>query len=902
MSSSSLIRTGRRASIDLFDPITDYELPHNAMVILWSKPTWGSTDIPSASHKFVGFAKQASAGISAIAGGADLTTRIEVASPLEILKETVSYSQQLVVSADPVKWTEFVPALAKVDFVVFYLLYWHSTLLNLFDFEPSGLTKTAPAWKVSSTNFVAQLNEITARISGWVGQTSRGTIHISRDPMRLNTAERNALIERMTLTPDDGKAAEVPSFHHRPPVGRVRVNGLVSSLSQSVVHAFSPGRVGAQGHQEVSLLNLLPDSQADINRIAADEFARLSNPYGRIIFNCLGNYNVFEPAEGYWVPVNIPADQSPTGEAIQMRCAVVEVSITHDRNGVDMTTLTLEGEASGINAPGETIIIPRGDGAPSYDPNGLFWYSYDSDLPWSWEDGWFEEIYQPQSEETQGSIIAYSNSAVALSVSRVDTAWYALFTVDDPVDHILKDFILDPDSPRLTTDPKGTLGGFILEYDTVAEETILKYTADLLVPSPVFTDKQTITGILDFFRPVRGTRGVLAFGSQQGTPDYYLGAPVSDVVMTDPTGAGGWIGDGVLIPAGPDGKLYGLVWTLTETNAASASIRIRASLSGGDPPYTQLWGDTSGNDNDGTYIYAESAVNTALNPGGWTWYDELGSGPLPATGDRWAGWRHGFNVMGTTTFSNIRPIYYGDPGAGGVLIYTEDQGDNILTATFGDGSGPAVGDCDDFNGGAVIAAAGTAFEYATTYGDSFSTATGFSAGSTVFSCIRIPYRRFSDPTLVNNDGNALEFVACFHAAEGGKTIQWGEIDLATGAVTNLNDITPVISSVTYAVMDGANNLETFASNPHVMRCLARDETDELAPIKLLSRDKNGTWTIVQDDIDFIFLHHTGLSSLWLTGQNGVVFSSDGGSTLQNRDGDFTLAISSFPVIGMRLFI
>ena len=901
-SSDSRGRGGRRATVDLFDPLTSYDLPNNAMVILWSTPSWGGNDIASASKQFVGFAKTGSGGIAAIDRSIDITTSFEVASPLDILKDTVSYSQALVVVDEPTKWTEFVAGLSTVDFVVFYLLYWHSTLLNLFDFEPSGITHTAPAWKVSSNNFVDQLNEIVARISGEVTQESNGTLRIIRDPLRLNPTERDALIERMVLTSQDGKAADVPSFHLRPVVGRVRANGLVSGLTQSVVHSFSPGRVTGQATQEVSLLNLLPVDQDDLNRIAADELARRNNPYGRITFNCVGNYDVIEPAAGYWVNIDVDADESPTGEAIQRRCAVIEVSLTHDENGVDMTTFTLEGEASGVNAPGETIIYPRDNSAASYDFDGTFYFSYDSDLPWTWPTDWLEDIYQPQSEETEGSVIAYSNSALGLSYSRVDTAWHHLYTVAD----LLKDFILDPASPRLTIDPAGKLGGFVLDYDTVEEETVLKYCNDLLVASPVFEDKQTIDGVLNFFRPVRGSGGILAFGSQTGSPDYYIGAKCDTVSLTG-DGVPFWVDDWGVVPVGGnDDKIHGLKFTVT-LDGATVVVRNRSSLGSDNPtPDPVLWNvGPEGNlvdiyDADG-FIFANNTVFAAVSMsetqvGDFVEWDTF----LPATETKNAGFRRNKDTVGTTVI-DLYPIYYGDPNAGGILVYTDDQGDTISTATFGDGTGVDVADCDDFAGGAVLAANGPDLEYATAYDGAFSTASGLDAGSSYFSCLRIPYRRFSDSSIFNNDGNALEFIACFHAADGGVTIQWGEIDLADGSVSNLTDITPVISSVTYAVMDGPNTLETFGGNPNIMRCLARDESDEEAPIKLLFRDETGAWMIVQEDVDLTFLHHTGLSSMWLTGQDGIFFSSDGGATLKNRAGDFTVAISDFPVNGMRLF-
>jgi len=101
-------------------------------------------------------------------------------------------------------------------------------------------------------------------------------------------------------------------------------------------------------------------------------------------------------------------------------------------------------------------------------------------------------------------------------------------------------------------------------------------------------------------------------------------------------------------------------------------------------------------------------------------------------------------------------------------------------------------------------------------------------------------------------------------------------------------------------LEGANMLETYGPNPHIIRCIARDESDDTEPIVLLERSAAGTWSVAQSGIDYEYVINTGLTSLWLAGTDGLDFSSDSGASISSRDGNFFTDVGSAPVLGVQV--
>src|SRR5690606_11173702 len=143
VTAASINRRGRQVTLDLLSSAdTEGELYYRGqMVILYEWGAWGSGgDIPSAHHVFVGY-------VDEIRTESDVEVpsqfTLTLVSPLRSLESMSFFPHVLSYSPTSANWQEAIAALMHLDYFVFYLLYYHTTLLELFDFYPGGLA----GWK-----------------------------------------------------------------------------------------------------------------------------------------------------------------------------------------------------------------------------------------------------------------------------------------------------------------------------------------------------------------------------------------------------------------------------------------------------------------------------------------------------------------------------------------------------------------------------------------------------------------------------------------------------------------------------------------------------------------------------------------------------------------------------------
>jgi hypothetical protein len=117
----------------------------------------------------------------------------------------------------------------------------------------------------------------------------------------------------------------------------------------------------------------------------------------------------------------------------------------------------------------------------------------------------------------------------------------------------------------------------------------------------------------------------------------------------------------------------------------------------------------------------------------------------------------------------------------------------------------------------------------------------------------------------------------------------------TNSVTE-TDITPDILGTTYCPA-GPEALETYAGDSRVILLLG-------VPVgggdihRLRSTDGGNSWLdlgLFEGD----FVRWTGRNSAWLAGADGIGFTPDRGTELEDRSGNYITAIEAFPVIGVQ---
>ena len=241
-------------------------------------------------------------------------TRLPGASPPSIQLSCVNsvdaflYSLSLTGVRSVTEWYEMSSDLMYVASLLFHLLKWHSTLLEISDWilpwSDTTLRSAVEEWTEGNILLRAQqLAGPHGRLMA-ITATSQGEFFVEEDSNLLSESDRNGLTTTLTLDANDVELQKQVTITHRPQVSQVYISGGVSegvlgtfqpylSVSQNVRKAQG---VGAQNFERL----MLP-SQTEANRLCGRVLAVLNRKLVEVNLSFAGNYReVFSPAGQQW--------------------------------------------------------------------------------------------------------------------------------------------------------------------------------------------------------------------------------------------------------------------------------------------------------------------------------------------------------------------------------------------------------------------------------------------------------------------------------------------------------------------------------------------------------------------------------------------------------------------------
>jgi hypothetical protein len=494
-----ITQQGRRLSIELIGAsLEDTPLQTGSMVMLWEELFFADGEsIDSANGDFVGW-------VESISGGGEPglpTVRVELFQALHRLEQIRGFSQVLKVADNPANWQEVSQSLSHLNFYVFYLLYWHTSLLQLFDYHAfdvsSILDKT---WANDPGDWYTSVNRAGAALMLELTQAPDGTLYLRRRPSRMNSTDRANVVARRTLGPEDCIA--IPDVEHQqfPPVGQTQGGGFVynsTSRTNTALKAYAPGEVPGQGGRTEQMPDQILNpsaAQTDLNERTANWHTEVNNPYPRITLRLLHSNSVAvlmsACAEMYWVGLAWTAAAGwPEGVDFNGRGIIADISIQWNEDGTRDTTLSYVNETNGLNAPAQAMPVvidqytdPGDLVIPSIDPDtGIITIPYDPEF------GLPPVVpLVPEDDQPQGIAFAWSAAAIALTYHRADPTWLLFWT--PPNSETLVSLVYDPRSPRYTSDRQR---GALRLWTTTLEA--LYYCANALAASPVVEEQQVYT-------------------------------------------------------------------------------------------------------------------------------------------------------------------------------------------------------------------------------------------------------------------------------------------------------------------------------------------------------------------------------------------------------------------------
>lgn len=576
-------RTGMKVTISLHDNLLA-SVPVGAMVNVWGEFTWNGADIATAATQFVGWVIRQ----SEISDPGLREAQLEIVGPAGLLALRGAYSQFMDNVSDPATWQYVNPALAYVDFLIYWCLAHRAkNIIECFNYTKLGisnLTGRIPAWKIdASGNLLAQVQTIAQAYSANVGCNPDGEIMVRQHPNLVQYGSRSSIPERLTLN-------ETRLTHNqieRSLFGSVRsVRGEAfywdgTSTLPTPVLSDAPGTAPAQNGRDDRLQGQCVDSQVYLNWLTGLYFAQQNNPLAQVDSSIGHAWPFIYPAELSFVDLSIPAEVHPSGALQAFRAIPISTGFTATGDGTYGMNLSSEGETTSTS--GVTYTPPsQSTTPPPYVPPP-------NPIP----------TPQPTGHDG-GTVIVADATHLAISSDWFSTSptWTACTGTGLSGSFLL--LYLDPLSPYIAVGT-GNLGAWMLT------SSALYYTTNILTASPTWTLKFTPTGYTPAngydLKPSISASGVIYIGWVENTHNFIYVARLSnygsttDWITSNGIGANNvycsididnYGGDEVLVGTRYPGAVLGIGGT--NTNGIYRVV-------GGTP--TLLWSFG----NNGSYVY-----------------------------------------------------------------------------------------------------------------------------------------------------------------------------------------------------------------------------------------------------------------------------------------------------------
>lgn len=328
-------------------------IPDGALCFVWTDGTWGGSDVPTASHLFVGYLYRQ----PFMQQPGYYESNAELLGPMAVLDLLIGLPAYWSYTGATTSWSQL--AISTIQHMMWWILRWRiANILTTHNFTPFNTSASVARRKKNNVNagsVASQLKYLAAQYYINIGSRSNGEIICELDPSLQS--DRSGIPNRMTL--DNSIYSDINvEWTRRTTTGLLTTSGVWSDLTNDYqIASAAPGlKAYGQGGNSQTEANNTYDSQDQANGVTGRRFAYLNNPYAKIKVTISNNWDVLEPADIDILTVAIPANKSPTGSAISIDCCCVSVDKTWIPGRRSALVWTLEGITDGLGA--ETAPVP----------------------------------------------------------------------------------------------------------------------------------------------------------------------------------------------------------------------------------------------------------------------------------------------------------------------------------------------------------------------------------------------------------------------------------------------------------------------------------------------------------------------------------------------------------------
>lgn len=367
-------------------------------------------------------------------------TKLQCVDVAGRMKRIVGFSQQIEIADDgnPTEWTKM--KTPNLDKYLDYLMRWHSTVLDVTDWQWSG-TGSTYNFVILGSDKDNLWEQVNTRAKAFVPNrymtcTRRGQLKVRVDPMLQNPSSRTTTVQ---WTIDDTVYSDFEYQQQRTPrLHWLRGSAVVAGADRNNIRAvfcYAPGKTPGQGAEEQEAGRQLSPDQDTLNEQEGHRYARLQAHQSHFTIR---TYNMIpdgvEPALYEWVRLTIPSSVAArrglsfTNERGLIHS--IDITVGYERGGYTHET-SIEWEREVIGQPAETYVPPPPD-----------------DIDYNWGD--WELQPPPTPTQLPDQVVCYiaGKSIYATSNFRDGQTTHWVQTVVLPSDDEAVDACFDPLSPR----------------------------------------------------------------------------------------------------------------------------------------------------------------------------------------------------------------------------------------------------------------------------------------------------------------------------------------------------------------------------------------------------------------------------------------------------------------------
>jgi hypothetical protein len=284
---------------------------------------------------------------------------VKATGPLGIMQTMPLFSQTVSYNNSASVWHQM--AYLTLFRYIWYLLHWHSNLLDICDLILPDWYSAYPyhRFDVSAGTLGTTVDQMAQYVNANLTCDRQGRLLIPQNPQFMTGDVRDTITTTVSL--DDSDITDMSiNEADRYNSHWVRASGLLASSSTIRPYlSIAPGKSPGQGGMEESLDNQLVTGQDDLNIRSGRQYGIRNTKYSGMSATINNGGTIVDPAWREWIEYTLPASRTKRGITFNAgRFLLKDVSYNYDAElGASSESWSLEAETFGT--PGETIPIPE---------------------------------------------------------------------------------------------------------------------------------------------------------------------------------------------------------------------------------------------------------------------------------------------------------------------------------------------------------------------------------------------------------------------------------------------------------------------------------------------------------------------------------------------------------------